>query len=238
MDGTVREPRHYRLKRHLLALTATAAPGTPIPPERSLAAEFGTSRTTVRLALQELVVEGRLERLQGKGTFVAHPKLVQPLTLTSYTEDMRAQGVVPSSRLLGLATVPADRTLAERLRIRAGSRVVRVERLRLANEVPMALERSHLAARRFPRLADHLVRHGSLYDALREEYGVEPGRAEQAIETAVLSPADASLLGADTGLPALLLSRHTFDTEDHPFEWVRAVYRGDRYRLVATLRRP
>lgn len=238
MDGTVREPRYYRLKQHLLALTASAAPGSPIPPERSLAAEFGTSRTTVRQALQELVVEGRLERRQGKGTFVAHPKLAQPLTLTSYTEDMRAQGIVPSSRLLDLSTIRADRAMAPRLDVGVGDRVTRIERLRLANEVPMAVERSHLAADRFPRLKRHLVRLGSLYDALREEYGVEPGRAEQTIETAALSPQDAALLGADTGLPVLLLSRHTFDTHGRPFEWVRAVYRGDRYKLVATLSRP
>ncbi|MFM9662697.1 GntR family transcriptional regulator, partial [Streptomyces scabiei] len=83
---TARVPKYYRLKKHLLDMTETQSPGTPVPPERTLAAEFDTSRTTVRQALQELVVEGRLERIQGKGTFVAKPKVSQSLQLTSYTE--------------------------------------------------------------------------------------------------------------------------------------------------------
>ena len=83
-----KEPKHYRLKQHLSAFAESMPPGTAVPTERALAAEFETSRTTVRQAIAELVVEGRLERTQGKGTFVAFPKLVQPLRLTSYTEDM------------------------------------------------------------------------------------------------------------------------------------------------------
>src|SRR5262249_51147657 len=84
---TARVPKYYTLKRHLLELTRTMPPGSPVPPERTLAQEFDTSRTTVRQALQELVIEGRLERIQGKGTFVAKPKVSQALQLTSYTED-------------------------------------------------------------------------------------------------------------------------------------------------------
>ena len=105
-------------------------PGTPVPPERTLAAEFDTSRTTVRQALQELVVEGRLERIQGKGTFVAKPKVSQALQLTSYTEDMRAQGLEPTSQLLDIGYITADDRLAELLDITAGGRVLRIERLR------------------------------------------------------------------------------------------------------------
>lgn len=237
MDVDIREPRYYRLKQHLLELTATAPPGSPVPPERTLAVEFDTSRTTVRQALQELVVEGRLERIQGKGTFVAHPKLAQPLTLTSYTEDVLAQGFTPSSRLLDLTTVRADEVTSSRLGIRLGARVLRVQRLRLANGEPMAVESSHLDAARFPGLRRHLVRSGSLYAALHEGYGSEPGRAEQTIETGMTSPREAAVLGTDTGLPVLLLTQHTFDTTDRPLEWVRAVYRGDRFKFVATLTR-
>ncbi len=97
------------------------APGTPVPPERTLAAEFDTSRTTVRQALQELVVEGRLERIQGKGTFVAKPKVSQALQLTSYTEDMRAQGLEPTSQLLDLGYITADDRLAGLLDITAAA---------------------------------------------------------------------------------------------------------------------
>ncbi len=233
-----RVPKYYRLKRHLLEITQTMPPGTPVPPERTLAAEFDTSRTTVRQALQELVVEGRLERIQGKGTFVAKPKVAQVLQLTSYTEDMRAQGLEPASQLLDIGYVAADDRLAGLLDIKPGGRVLRIERLRLANGEPMAIETTHLSAKRFPALRRNLAKHTSLYTALAEVYGVHLAEAEETIETSLATPREAGLLGTDVGLPMLLLSRHSIDTSGEPVEWVRSVYRGDRYKFVARLKRP
>jgi GntR family transcriptional regulator len=237
-EPTARVPKYYRLKRHLLEMTQTMPPGTPVPPERTLALDFDTSRTTVRQALAELVVEGRLERIQGKGTFVAKPKVAQALQLTSYTEDMRAQGLEPTSRLLEIGYVSADDDLADRLVIKPGSRVLRIERLRMANGEPMAIETTHLSAKRFPGLRRHLAKYTSLYTALSVEYGVHLAEAEETIETALATPREAALLGTDTGLPMLLLSRHSKDGDGEPVEWVRSVYRGDRYKFLARLTRP
>lgn len=235
---TARVPKYYRLKRHLLEMTETMPPGTPVPPERTLATEFDTSRTTVRQALQELVVEGRLERIQGKGTFVAKPKVSQALQLTSYTEDMRAQGLEPTSQLLDIGYINADERLAALLDITAGSRVLRIERLRLASGEPMAIEITHLSQRRFPALRRSLVKHSSLYTALAEVYGTHLAEAEETIETSLATPREAGLLGTDVGLPMLMLSRHSFDRTGEPVEWVRSVYRGDRYKFLARLQRP
>ncbi len=235
---TARVPKYYRLKRHLLEMTETMPPGTPVPPERTLAAEFDTSRTTVRQALQELVVEGRLERIQGKGTFVAKPKVSQALQLTSYTEDMKAQGLEPTSQLLDIGYVTADDRLAGLLDITAGGRVLRIERLRLASGEPMAIETTHLSAKRFPALRRSLVKYASLYTALAEVYDVRLAEAEETIETSLATPREAGLLGTDVGLPMLMLSRHSLDDNGEPVEWVRSVYRGDRYKFVARLRRP
>ncbi|MEU4270273.1 GntR family transcriptional regulator [Streptomyces sp. NPDC026092] len=235
---TARVPKYYRLKRHLLDMTETLPPGTPVPPERTLAAEFDTSRTTVRQALQELVVEGRLERIQGKGTFVAKPKVSQALQLTSYTEDMRAQGLEPTSQLLDIGYVTADDTLAGLLDISPGGRVLRIERLRLASGEPMAIETTHLSAKRFPALRRSLVKYTSLYTALAEVYDVHLAEAEETIETSLATPREAGLLGTDVGLPMLMLSRHSLDAQGEPVEWVRSVYRGDRYKFVARLKRP
>src|SRR5437588_7602961 len=135
-----REPKYYLLKRHLTSLSRTQPPGSPVPPERSLASEFETSRTTVRQALRELVVEGRLERIQGRGTFVAEPKVAQSLDLTSYTQDMRAQGLEPTSRVIRLDYVRADDVTTRRLGVKATERVLYLERLRLADREPMAIE--------------------------------------------------------------------------------------------------
>ncbi|MDI2128074.1 GntR family transcriptional regulator [Yinghuangia seranimata] len=237
-EGAAREPKYYRLKKHLLELTQTQPPGTPVPPERTLAGEFDISRTTVRQALQELVIEGRLERVQGRGTFVAKPKVAQSLQLTSYTEDMRAQGLEPTSRLIDIGYITADDQLAERLAIKPGNRVLRIERLRLANAEPMAIETTHLSTKRFPSLRRTLDRYTSLYTALSEAYDVHLAEAEETIETALANPREAGLLSTDVGMPLLLLSRHSFDTAGEPVEWVRSVYRGDRYKFVARLRRP
>jgi GntR family transcriptional regulator len=234
----VREPKYYRLKRHLTELARDQPPGTALPPERTLATEFATSRTTVRQALAELVVEGRLERHQGRGTFVAKPKVVQVLQLTSYTEDMLSQGLAPTSQVLTLDTVKADELLATRLAVPTGARVLHLERLRRADGEPMAIESTYLSAARFPGLRRHLARLGSLYAVLDQEYGVRPHRAEETIEAALATPREAGLLGVDTGLPLLLLSRHAFDGSGAPVEWVRSVYRSDRYKFLARLSRP
>jgi GntR family transcriptional regulator len=236
--AAAREPKYYRLKRHLTELTRTQPPGSPVPPERALAAEFGTSRTTVRQALQELVVEGRLQRFQGKGTFVAKPKVAQVLQLTSYTQDVLGQGMEPASRLIALDDVTADDALAERLDVPAGGPLLRLDRLRLADGEPMAIERTFLSAARFPQLRRHLARLGSLYTTLDQEYGVRPAQAEETIETALATPEEAALLGIDTGLPLLLLSRHSRDEHGRPVEWARSAYRGDRYKFVTRLHRP
>lgn len=237
-DTNPRIPKYYQVKRRLLDLTATLPPGSPVPPERALAEQYNTSRTTIRQALAELVIEGRLLRVQGKGTFVSKPKVAQELQLTSYTEDMRAQGLQPATRVIEVGYVTADEALAGRLGIRPGGRVLRIHRLRLADGEPMAIETTHLAARRFPGLRRQLDRYASLYEALATAYEVHLAEAEETIETVLATPQDAQLLGVDVGMPLLLLSRHSFDTTGTPVEWVRSLYRGDRYKFVARLRRP
>jgi GntR family transcriptional regulator len=234
---SARIPKYYAVKRQLLELTRTMAPGTPVPPERELALRYGTSRTTVRQALAELVVEGRLLRMQGRGTFVAMPKVAQMLELSSYTEGMRAQGLNPQTVVLDTGYIPADDQLAGLLGIRAGSRVLRIHRLRLADGEPMSVDFSHLSAQRFPGLRRNLDRHPSLYEALATDYGVEIAEAQETIETGLADPRDAPLLRVDVGMPLLLLSRHSFDPAGIPVEWAQSRYRGDRYKLVTRLHR-
>src|ERR1700744_3616861 len=205
-------PKYYQVKRQLLELTAALDPGSPVPPERELARSYGTSRTTVRQALAELVIEGRLLRMQGKGTFVAKPKVAQPLELASYTEGMRAHGLHPQTKILDIGYVTTDEQLAVLLGIRPGGRALRIHRLRLADGEPMSIDTSPLPARRFPRLRKQLERHLSLYEALRSAYGIQLAEAEETIETVLADPHDARLLDVDAGIPLLLLSRHAIDT--------------------------
>src|SRR3981081_2722646 len=144
-----REPKYWALKQHLLDLLDAVPPGAPIPTERALAGEFTVSRTTVRQALADLTAEGRLHRVQGKGTFAAEPKLAQRLQLSSYTEDMRAQGREPSSKAPEIEEISAEADFAKPLGIRAGATVLCLRRPRLADSEPMALEPTHLPMARF-----------------------------------------------------------------------------------------
>jgi GntR family transcriptional regulator len=233
----LRLPKYYTVKRQLLELIVTVAPGSPVPPERELARDYGTSRTTVRQALAELVVEGRLLRRQGKGTFVAKPKVAQALELASYTEGMRAHGLNPQTKILEIGYITADEDLAVLLGIRPGGRALRIHRLRLADGEPMSIDTSHLPARRFPGLRKQLNRHSSLYEALGSAYGVRLTEAEETIETVLADPHSADLLAVDIGMPLLLLSRHAVDVTGEPVEWAQSWYRGDRYKFVTRLRR-
>jgi GntR family transcriptional regulator len=237
-DTRPREPKYYTVKRHLLERIESLAPGSAVPTERELASELATSRTTVRQALVDLVAEGRLVRRQGAGTFIAEPKVTWPLHLTSFTEAAAMNGFAASTELIAVSRIRADAEVARRLGLRAAAPVVRIERLRLADERPMAVETSHLSAERFPNLARNIRRHQSLYDLLRTVYGVVPVRAEEEIATAPASPREAALLGTETGAPMLVLGRHSRDAEGAPVEWVTSWYRGDRVTFVADLSAP
>jgi GntR family transcriptional regulator len=229
------EPKYYLVKKHLLGLFPDLSPGVALPTERELALAFETSRTSVRQALSELVTEGRLVRRHGSGTYVAEPKLAWPLQMSSFTEQAAASGVLVETSLVSAGRIRATAELAELLKLRVGAPVHRLERLRMVNGAPMALEQAHLSAARFPDLARAVRRAGSLYQVLEAQWGVEIIGAEETIETAPAAPREAGLLATDVGAPLLMLGRHSFDKSLEPVEWVRSWYRGDRYKFVATL---
>ena len=229
------EPKYYVVKRHLLGLLPDFGPGVPLPTERELASALSTSRTTVRQALTELVTEGRLVRRHGSGTYVAEPKLAWPLQMSSFTEQAASSGLVVETSFVSSERLRATTELAELLQIQRGAPVLRLERLRKVNGSPMALEQSHLPAERFPGLARAVRKTGSLYQVLAEQWAVKVVAAVETIETAPASTREAGLLGTDVGAPMMMLSRHSFDSEDRPVEWVRSWYRGDRYKFVAHL---
>jgi GntR family transcriptional regulator len=231
-------PKYYDLKRRLREELDGLPPGTAVPPERTLSQRFNLARTTVRQALQELAIEGHVVRLRGRGTFVAPPKITQTLQLTSYTEDVQARGLRPSSRLLDVSTVAATGEIAERLQLATGAPVIRIERLRLAKNEPMAIEAVHLDPERFPGIETALSEQTSLYSLMRERYAIIPVDAEETIESVLASPSNARLLGSDSTTPLLLLTRTSWDDDGSAVEFVHSFYRGDRYRFRARLPRP
>ena len=225
-------PKYYGVKLELLRLIDGADPGTFIPTERALAETFATSRSTVRQALAELVAEGRLDRTQGSGTFVAPPKLTHVRQLTSFTEDAEALGRTPTSQLLGVERVSLDATSAELLRRRPGEKAYRVERVRSLDGAPLAHEVALLPGS-LPALRRELERRGSLYRTLEEAYGIVIAEAEDTVETALAGPEQTALLEIEMGSPLLLVQRLAWDSHGVPVELTRSAFRGDRFRFVA-----
>jgi len=231
-------PKYYELRQWLRQHIDGLPPGTPVAAERTLSEQFNISRSTVRQALHDLAVEGRIVRLRGRGTFVATPKLTQRLQLTSYTRDMIRQGLRPGSRLIDASVVESEPEVADALAVSHGAKVTRLERVRSANGEAMAVETVYLDHARFPGVEAHFSAGTSLYSVLEEEYGVVPVEGEETIETVLAPPAASRLLGTDVNTPMLLLTRTSRDAEGRPIEYVRSLYRGDRFRLVAPLTRP
>jgi GntR family transcriptional regulator len=234
----LREPRYLKVKDHIVEAIAQLRPGVSIPPERDLAVVCRTSRTTVRKAVTELVAEGRLVRRQGSGTYVAEPKLAWPLMVSGFTEQAEADGLSARTAYLSGERLPATGELAERLGIGLGEPVLSMELLRSVNETPMAVESVHVAARRYPGLEAAVAKTGSLYEVLRDRFGVTVEHAVETIETAPAAPREAALLGTEIGAPMLLVSQHSHTADGEPVEWVRTWYRGDRYSFVAHISRP
>lgn len=230
-------PLYLQLKRLIKAQIQDGrlAPGDRVPSERELSDQFGMSRMTARQALIELVREGLLYREQGRGTFVAVRKVSQGLlTVTSFTEDMHSRGIVPSSVILSLTTEAPSLPDRERLRLELGHQMVRVRRLRLGDGRPMALEEASLPQSLVEGIEEHDLSRGSLYEFLKSRQ-IELQGAHQTLEAILADEEQAMLLAVPQGAPLLLLERLSYDQFERPAEFVRAVYRGDRYRFYVEL---
>ena len=205
--------------------------GERLPPERELATLYGCSLITVRRALDELSREGRLERRQGRGTFVLAPRLdVGVADSLSFTEEMQRRGLDAETRLIAARPEAASETVAAALQLEPGSPTLYVERLRLAGGEPLLLEMVHLPAERFPGLLAADLEHGSLYAVLTQRYGTSVARARETLEPVLLPAREAKLLGIRARALGLLVEGTAFTPEGTPVEFGRTYVRGDRTR--------
>lgn len=233
LDERASGPLYRQLHRALRdAITdERLAQASALPPERDIADDLGVSRMTVRKALDALAEEGLVERRQGAGTFVA-PRVEKSFSvLSSFSEDMAARGRAVRSEWLRRAagTVMPQEALA--LGVEPGSAVWRFDRVRFADEVPLAAEQSVIAGHALPGLS---AVDRSLYAAL-EASGCRPVRALQRLRAILFDAEQAVLLGVTPGAPGLLIERHGFAADGRAVEFTRSHYRGDSYDFVAEL---
>jgi len=209
--------------------------GDAIPSERQLSTNLGVSRLTVRAALDELVREGYLVRRRGSGTFVSEPKIAQELTMTSFSEDMRRLGMRPSSRTLDLRISPAGARLGRFLNVSPSEPVVVAKRLRLADEESMAIETLHVPEKLVLGLKARELETHSFYDLLRERYAITIASGVQRIEPTVTNEEESEALHVPLHSPAFLFERTSRAADGRIVEFVRSIYRGDRYVIVSEL---
>ncbi|MCW7945177.1 GntR family transcriptional regulator [Streptomyces hygroscopicus] len=226
-------PRYYTIEQSLRARIAGLQPHDALPSESELAKEFGVSRMTARAAVMRLVADGLVYRESGRGTFVATPPTRRRAdSLVRFSQEMRAQGKHPSSRVITSQRRAARGVELARLRLGQGCEVVAITRVRLADGVPIALERSV-----FPitvvDLCDRDLVNESLHEAL-SELGYVPTIGHASLSASNASNLEAELLGLDPGVALLVEVRLILDQHGDPLEFTESRYVGDRYALDVT----
>ncbi len=213
-------------------------PGDKIPSERTLSEQLGISRMTVRRAMDDLTRLGVLERRGTGGTHVAKPSVVRPLNLDKalgISKVIQTGGAAPGSRLLFFEATTASRSIAAHLNIVPGTPLIHIKRLRTANGLPFCVESSYLPAARVPGLAAaDFIENNSLYEILRQRYGIKLGRREGVIGSAPIVSDDADLLGVSPGINVLIYRIDIFDEDEVPIEHMVSLNHPQRVTFKTT----
>lgn len=192
--------------------------------------EYGVSRVTLRRAIEDLILDGRIERRARSGNFVRRPVISSEMRLKSFTEEIRERGQQPSNQIIQLKRIKANKTVAKALRIVEGDEVYVLDRVRFADNQPVALESLRIACSVAPVLTEEDVA-VSLYDALLEKYGIRIANARASISATKPSAKEAKLLHIDDQTPCLLIKMLDMDQYGNPVMLAECTYRSDLYEL-------
>ncbi|ATP41502.1 phosphonate metabolism transcriptional regulator PhnF [Solibacillus sp. R5-41] len=211
--------------------------GENIPSERELSVQFDVSRMTVRQAITNLVNSGLLYREKGRGTYVANPKLEQPLTgLRSFSEDMLARGMKPSSKVLRFEKIIPSLDIANDLFLEPGVEVFYIVRIRSADNKPMGIEHAYIPVRLLPDLDEQKVL-GSIYALIEGKFQQKIGNAVQQIEASLVTKDESKHLKINPTSAVLNIKRISYFSDGFPFEVVESTYRADSYKFISEIKR-
>ena len=189
---------------------------------------------TLRRALHILETRGLITRQQGRGTFIAEPKVERRLPAL-FTVGMLRRGYKPGARIISFEQRPVEASLAALMGLPVSTPVYYAHRLRLLNEEPVMMEKFTIPVYRFPNLNKYNLSRRSVYKIMEEEYGVVVSRSQQSLEPVLATEYEAEWLGIKVGAPLMLERRLTFDQDGRAVEFTKDLYRGDRFRFVAEM---
>lgn len=231
-------PLYIQLRDGLAAGIASGQyqPHDRLPSERELCEAYAVSRMTVRQAIAQLMHDGLVYARAGKGTFVNEPKINQELrSLTGFSQDVRARGGVPSSRVLEAQLIPAANPPAAMLKLPLGTELVKLSRLRMSNGVPLAMETAYLVHELCLQILQHDFAVESLYSVLENDYHIRLVQANQTLEAGLADTVELEILQMTPPAAVLRMERLTYNDQDQPIEYVLSTYRGDRYKFRSAL---
>jgi GntR family transcriptional regulator len=240
IDPASHLPLHAQVEEALLRSITDGAlsPGSRLSAEDQLVERFAVSRTTVRTAIQNLVARGLVEIRRGKGTFVTQPAITQELTqLTGFVEDMQALGREASARVLDRRVVAASETVARQLALLRGAAVARVQRVRLADGVPLSFDETYLPLELGEKIMADDLENQPIFSLLEQKCATPLLEAEYRLAAVASHGTVARALGMQPGSPIFLIERTTFSANHRPVDYERLYYRGDHIRFVTRLSR-
>lgn len=229
-------PYYHQLKEILRRAIETEQikPGENIPPERELGERYKISRITVRKAIEQLIYEGMLYREQGRGTFVSRSRIIHPMKILSFTEDMQQRGFKPGTKILETKIISGDKEISQCLAINANEEIAMISRIRLANNEPIAIETSYLPHRLYPNILQEDLT-GSFIRLTEQKYHLRLAKATQVIDVSLPSEQEKKILKINEGVPVFLVKRASYLENNQTVEFLKAVYRGDRYKFTMHL---
>ncbi len=232
IDTSIPIPIYYQIKQEILQdiNAGYLQPGDRIESEEKLAKRYDISRMTARHAVTQLVNDGYLYRVHGKGTFVCTPRVEKSVaTLTGFAEDMQRKGYQSKSKVISIEKLIPTEDIQETLNMKAKEQIYQMKRVRYANNTPISYQTTHLPAAMFPDLEQYDFTHLGLYETMSEHYDVEPVYATQKIESKNSSLETAELLEVEEGVAMFFVERITYSDGNKPMEVTYSWHRGDKY---------
>ncbi len=234
-------PLYYQLKEILLEYIKSPHHSGCLPTESELCKQYDISRSTVRQAINELVADGYLERVKGKGTLIVRSKINQDylFVIESFNEEMREKGLAHRTKVLELEKIAANEIVASNLQLQPGAEVIKLIRLRSISDEPILYVKTYLPAYLFPGLLEKDLENNSLYHIVENDYGYRIAKSMRTIEAVRADELLAKLLTIQKGDPIQYIESISFFEDQTPFEYTLAFYRGDRnkFRFILTNRR-